>query len=72
MAWTTAGSGSRDTPTDLRNAGVTWVDEEVVVDANLVSSRKADDLPAFCAAVVQQMAGGLVARKRSRAVPGVG
>src|SRR5690606_3134201 len=33
--------------TDLRNAGATWVDEEVVVDAGLVSSRTPDDLPAF-------------------------
>jgi len=34
--------------TDLRNAGADWVDEEVVVDGNLVSSRKPDDLPDFC------------------------
>ena len=33
--------------TDLRNAGATWVDEEVVVDGNLITSRKPDDLPAF-------------------------
>jgi protease I len=33
--------------TDVRNAGGTWVDEEVVVDGNLVTSRKPDDLPAF-------------------------
>jgi protease I len=33
--------------TDLRNAGAEWVDEEVVIDNNLVSSRKPDDLPAF-------------------------
>ena len=33
--------------TDLRNAGATWVDEEVVVDGALVTSRKPDDLPAF-------------------------
>jgi protease I len=33
--------------TDLRNAGANWVDEEVVVDGNLVTSRKPDDLPAF-------------------------
>ena len=44
--------------TDLRNAGADWVDEEVVVDANLVSSRKPDDLPAFCAAAVERLAGG--------------
>ena len=35
--------------TDLRNAGADWVDEEVVVDGNLVTSRKPDDLPAFTA-----------------------
>jgi protease I len=33
---------------DLQNAGATWVDEEVVVDGQLVTSRKPDDLPAFC------------------------
>ncbi len=33
--------------TDLKNAGATWVDEMVVVDENLVTSRKPDDLPAF-------------------------
>lgn len=36
--------------TDVRNAGGTWVDEEVVVDDHLVTSRKPDDLPAFNAA----------------------
>jgi protease I len=33
--------------TDLRNAGAQWMDREVVVDGNLVSSRKPDDIPAF-------------------------
>jgi protease I len=33
--------------TDLRNAGAQWLDREVVVDANLVSSRKPADIPAF-------------------------
>ena len=37
--------------TDLRNAGAEWVDEEVVVDGNLITSRKPDDLPAFCQAL---------------------
>jgi len=45
--------------TDLRNAGAEWVDEEVVVDAGLVSSRKPDDLPAFCAKLVEEMAEGV-------------
>jgi protease I len=44
--------------TDLRNAGANWVDEEVVVDEGLVSSRKPDDLPAFCAKVVEELAEG--------------
>ena len=42
--------------TDLRNAGATWVDEEVVVDGNLVTSRRPDDLDAFDAAIVEQFA----------------
>jgi len=44
--------------TDLRNAGAEWVDEEVVVDGNLTTSRKPDDLPAFGAAIVEQFAAG--------------
>jgi len=44
--------------TDIRNAGGTWVDEEVHVDGNIVSSRKPDDLPAFCAAMVELFAHG--------------
>jgi protease I len=44
--------------TDLRNAGATWVDEEVVVDQGLVSSRKPDDLPAFNAKIVEEFAEG--------------
>lgn len=38
--------------TDLRNAGAEWVDEPVVVDGNLVSSRKPDDIPAFNSAMI--------------------
>jgi protease I len=44
--------------TDIRNAGGTWVDEEVHVDNGLVSSRKPDDLPAFCAKLVEELAEG--------------
>ena len=44
--------------TDLRNAGATWVDEEVVVDQGLVSSRTPKDLPAFCDKVVEEIAEG--------------
>jgi protease I len=43
--------------TDLRNAGAEWVDEEVVVDRNLVTSRKPDDLAAFNAALLEALAG---------------
>ncbi len=39
--------------TDLRNAGAEWLDQEVVVDRNLVSSRKPDDLPAFNRAMLE-------------------
>ena len=42
--------------TDLRNAGAQWVDEEAVVDGNLVSSRKPDDLPAFNRQMVELFA----------------
>lgn len=38
--------------TDLRNAGAEVVDEEVVVDGNLITSRNPDDIPAFCAAIL--------------------
>ena len=43
--------------TDLRNAGATVVDEEVVVDQGLVS-RSPDDIPAFCAKIVEEFAEG--------------
>jgi protease I len=40
---------------DVINAGATWVDQEVVVDGNLISSRKPDDLPAFCKQIVKAL-----------------
>jgi protease I len=52
--------------TDIRNAGGTWVDEEVHVDGNIVSSRKPGDLPAFCSAMVELFSTGSV-RGRSAA-----
>jgi protease I len=45
--------------TDIRNAGGNWVDEEVVVDEGLVSSRKPDDLPAFCSKLVEEISEGV-------------
>jgi protease I len=44
--------------TDIRNAGGEWVDEQVVVDNGLVTSRKPDDLPAFTAKIVEEFAEG--------------
>jgi protease I len=44
--------------TDIRNAGGEWVDEEVHVDAGLVTSRKPDDLPAFCDKLVEEICEG--------------
>jgi deglycase len=44
--------------TDIRNAGGEWVDEEVHVDHGLVTSRKPDDLPAFCDKLVEEICEG--------------
>ncbi|SHF38263.1 protease I [Modicisalibacter ilicicola DSM 19980] len=43
---------------DLRNAGADWVDEEVVVDSGLVTSRKPDDLDAFCSKLLEEIGEG--------------
>ena len=44
--------------TDLKNAGARWVDREVVVDNGLVTSRKPDDLPAFCQKMIEEFREG--------------
>jgi protease I len=53
--------------TDIRNAGGTWVDEEVHVDGNLITSRKPDDLDAFCATLVETVAADQTSSRRSSA-----
>jgi protease I len=54
--------------TDLRNAGAEWVDEEVVTDQGLVTSRTPKDIPAFNAKMIEEFAEGTHARSRSAEV----
>jgi protease I len=58
--------------TDIRNAGARWVDEEVHVDQGLVTSRKPDDLPAFNAKVIEEVAEGRHERAPEPAGTGAG
>lgn len=51
--------------TDLTNAGAKWVDEEVIVDNGLVTSRKPDDLPAFCRKMIEEIGEGIYKRRAS-------
>ncbi|MDX6583673.1 MAG: protease [Solirubrobacterales bacterium] len=53
--------------TDIRNAGGEWVDEEVHVDSGLVTSRKPDDLEAFCAKTIEEIAEGVHTEGRQAA-----
>jgi protease I len=53
--------------TDIRNAGGNWVDQEVVVEDGLVTSRKPDDLPAFNAKIVEEFAEGRHAKQAEKA-----
>ena len=52
--------------TDVKNAGGTWVDEEVVVDNGLVTSRKPDDIPAFNKKMIEEFAEGKHERQKHR------
>jgi protease I len=54
----------RSIKTDIKNAGGNWVDEEVVVDEGLVTSRSPKDLPAFCAKAIEEFAEGKHAGQR--------
>jgi protease I len=58
--------------TDIENAGATWIDEQCHVDKGLVSSRKPDDLPAFCSKIVEEFAEGIHAEQREAAKAAVG
>jgi len=51
--------------TDLRNAGAEWVDEKVVVDGNLITSRNPDDIPAFSSAVLEAAQHGADAARQA-------
>jgi protease I len=44
--------------TDLKNAGATWIDQEVVTDGQFITSRKPDDIPAFSKAIIESVAQG--------------
>ncbi len=51
--------------TDLKNAGADWVNEEVVVDQGLVTSRKPDDIPAFNRKMIEEFAEGVHQRRKA-------
>jgi protease I len=58
--------------TDLKNAGATWVDKDVVTDNGLVTSRKPDDIPAFNKKMIEEFAEGVHAHASGGAEPGNG
>jgi protease I len=53
--------------TDLRNAGAEWVDQEVVADQGLITSRKPDDIPAFNRKMIEEFAEGRHVRAKAEA-----
>jgi protease I len=53
--------------TDLKNAGANWVDQEVVTDNGVVTSRKPDDIPAFNRKMIEEFAEGRHDRQREMA-----
>jgi protease I len=55
---------------DLKNAGANWVDQEVVVDRGIVSSRKPDDIPAFNRKMIEEFAEGVHGGAGRRAMAG--
>ena len=58
--------------TDLKNAGAEWVDQEVVTDQGLVTSRKPDDLPAFNKKMIEEFAEGRHHLRLRSFTPGTG
>lgn len=50
---------------DLRNAGAAWVDQEVVTDQGIVTSRKPDDIPAFSKKMIEEIAEGLHTKRKA-------
>jgi protease I len=58
--------------TDLRNAGAEWVDESVVADQGLVTSRKPDDIPAFVAKLVEEIREGRHTQRQASAAAAAG
>jgi protease I len=60
----------RSIKTDVRNAGGNWIDEEVVRDGGMITSRSPRDLPAFCAKLVEEFAAGAHQGERPRAEVG--
>jgi protease I len=60
----------RTLQTDIRNAGGDWVDQEVVVDGGLVTSRKPDDIPAFNKKMIEEFGEGKHATQREKAQAG--